>query len=65
MDVERGVAAHLESRGVRRSTDRNPRPTSDNRLPMRLSPTGPAGFPQISVLDPEHNVIEINGANVD
>jgi hypothetical protein len=39
--------------------------TSDNPLPMRLSPTGPAGFPQIYVLDPDHNVIEINAAKVD
>ena len=59
------AVAHLESKGFRRSTDRNPRPTSDNPLPMRLSPTGPAGFPQIYVLDPDHNVIEINAAKVD
>ena len=59
------AVAHLESKGFRRSTDRNPRPTSDNPLPMRLNPTGPAGFPQIYVLDPDHNVIEINAANVD
>jgi glyoxylase I family protein len=59
------AVAHLESKGFRRSTDRNPRPTSDNPLPMRLSPTGLAGFPQIYLLDPDHNVIEINAAKVD
>ena len=61
----RAAVAHLESKGFRRSTDRNPTPTSENPLPMRLNPTGPAGFPQIYVLDPDHNVIEINAATVD
>jgi catechol 2,3-dioxygenase-like lactoylglutathione lyase family enzyme len=59
------AVAHLKSKGFRRSSDRNPRPTSDNPLPMRLNPAGTAGFPQIYVLDPDHNVIEINAAKVD
>ena len=59
------AVAHLESKGFRRSTDRHPVPTSDNPLPMRLSPSGPAGFPQIYILDPDRNVIEINAAKVD
>jgi catechol 2,3-dioxygenase-like lactoylglutathione lyase family enzyme len=59
------AVAHLESKGFRRSADRNPFPTSDNPLPMRLSPSGAAGFPQIYVLDPDHNVIEINAAKID
>jgi hypothetical protein len=32
---------------------------------MRLSPSGPAGFPQIYIVDPNRNVIEINAAKVD
>jgi catechol 2,3-dioxygenase-like lactoylglutathione lyase family enzyme len=59
------AVAHLEAKGFRRSADRNPVPTSDNPRPMRLSPTGVAGFPQIYVLDPDHNVIEINAATLD
>jgi catechol 2,3-dioxygenase-like lactoylglutathione lyase family enzyme len=59
------AVAHFESKGFRRSTDRHPVPTSDNPLPMRLSPSGPAGFPQIYILDPDRNVIEINAAKLD
>ena len=51
---------HLESKGYRPTNDRNPKPREENPLPMRLSPAGPAGFPQIYVLDPDGNVIEIN-----
>ena len=59
------AVSHLESKGYRRSADRNPKPTTDNPLPMRLSPTGAAGFPQVYLLDPDHNVIEINAATLD
>ena len=59
------AVAYLESKGFRASTDRNPMPTRDNPRPMRLSPAGLAGFPQIYVLDPDHNVIEINAATLD
>jgi glyoxylase I family protein len=59
------AVSHLESRGYRPSTQRNPTPTSDNPLPMRLSPEGPAGFPQIYILDPDRHVIEINAAKLD
>ena len=59
------AVAHLEAKGFRRSAGRNPVPTGDNPLPMRLSPTGAAGFPQIYLLDPDHNVIEINAATLD
>lgn len=65
--VERYADAvtHLESKGYRPSTDRKPKPGPDNPLPMRLSPAGPAGFPQIYILDPDGNVIEINAARLD
>jgi catechol 2,3-dioxygenase-like lactoylglutathione lyase family enzyme len=56
---------HLESKGYRQSSEKQPRPTADNPLPMRLSPSGPAGFPQIYVLDPDRNVIEINAERLD
>lgn len=56
------AVAHFESSGFRRSAERNPTRTADNPLPMRLSPKGAAGFPQIYVLDPDDNVIEINSA---
>ena len=59
------AVAHLESKGYRASTERNPRPTVDNPRPMRLSPTGVAGFPQIYLLDPDGHVIEINAATLD
>jgi len=59
------AVAHLESKGYRGSTERNPRPTADNPRPMRLSPTGAAGFPQIYLLDPDGHVIEINAATLD
>jgi glyoxylase I family protein len=32
---------------------------------MRLNPTGTAGFPQIYILDPDRNVIEINAERDD
>ena len=59
------AVAHFESKGFRPSSDRNPRRTAENPRPMRLNPTGPAGFPQIYVLDPDDNVIEINAATAD
>ena len=59
------AVAYLESKGYRGSAERNPRPTSDNPRPMRLSPTGAAGFPQIYLLDPDGHVIEINAATLD
>jgi glyoxylase I family protein len=59
------AVAHLESKGYRRSDDRNPTPTGANPLPMRLNPAGAAGFPQIYILDPDRNVIEINAERLD
>jgi hypothetical protein len=56
LDMERVFADSEESK---------PRPSAGNPRPMRLSPAGPAGFPQIYLLDPDHNLIEINAAQVD
>jgi catechol 2,3-dioxygenase-like lactoylglutathione lyase family enzyme len=60
-----GAIAYLESQGYRRSPDANPMPTAENPLPMRISAKGKAGFPQIYVLDPDRNVIEINAEKED
>ena len=32
---------------------------------MRLSINGPTGFPQIYIMDPDRNVIEINAEKMD
>jgi len=61
----RRAIAYLESRGFRQSDERNPKPTGGNPLPMRLNPRGAAGFPQIYILDPDRNVIEINSERMD
>jgi catechol 2,3-dioxygenase-like lactoylglutathione lyase family enzyme len=60
-----GAIAHLESKGYRRADDRNPLPSAENPLPMRISAAGRAGFPQIYLLDPDRNVIEINAEKQD
>jgi glyoxylase I family protein len=59
------AVAHLESQGFRATVERNPKPSEANPRPMRLSPSGVAGFPQIYILDPDRNVIEINAAELD
>ena len=41
--------AHLESAGC----------------PMRVTIGGPTGFPQIHIMDPDRNIIEINASEVD
>ncbi len=58
------TVAYLESKGFRSSDEKNPKPSVGNPQPMRLNPSGPAGFPQIYILDPDRNVIEINAAKV-
>lgn len=60
-----GAVAHLEAHGYRATDDRNAEPTAANPKPMRLNPAGAAGFPQIYILDPDRNVIEINAAMAD
>ncbi len=41
-----GAIAHLESRGYRRTDERNAEPSADNPLPMRINSAGKAGFPR-------------------
>lgn len=48
----------LRSKGYREDAD-------DDLQLMRLQPHATAGFPQIYVLDPDRNIIEINAAQLD
>jgi catechol 2,3-dioxygenase-like lactoylglutathione lyase family enzyme len=51
-----GFITHATSRGYREDA-----PEGDpHRLMMRRH--GPAGFPQVYLLDPDNNIIEVNGA---
>jgi hypothetical protein len=34
-------------------------------VPMRVTISGPTGYPQIHIMDPDRNVIEINAEEVD
>jgi glyoxylase I family protein len=54
----RRALAHLESKGCRISNDEPGRS-------MRVNINSLTGFPQIHVLDPDRNVIEINAERVD
>jgi catechol 2,3-dioxygenase-like lactoylglutathione lyase family enzyme len=45
----RDARAYLESKGV----------------PMRVTLDGPTGFPQIHLMDPDRNIVEINAAELD
>ena len=49
---------HLASKGYRPDADEPLKVTKQN-------PTGTAGFPQVYLLDPDRNVIEINAAKLD
>jgi catechol 2,3-dioxygenase-like lactoylglutathione lyase family enzyme len=55
----RAVLEHLESLGYDSDA------AGDDPLAMKVSPHATAGFPQIYVLDPDRNVIEINAAALD
>ena len=54
----RGAVEHLTSKGYSPEAD-------DPLLKTRENPRGTAGFPQIYILDPDRNVIEINSAVLD
>ena len=54
----RGALEHLRSKGY--SAD-----ASDPVRRLRENPGGKAGFPQIYLLDPDRNVIELNAAAMD
>jgi glyoxylase I family protein len=54
----RGAVRHLEAKGY--SSD-----AMDELRRMKEKPRGRAGFPQLYVLDPDRNVIEINAERLD
>ena len=54
----RAALAHLESKGLRAGGDEPGRS-------MRVNTASVTGYPQIHVLDPDRNVIEINAETVD
>jgi catechol 2,3-dioxygenase-like lactoylglutathione lyase family enzyme len=54
----RAALAHLEAKGFRATTDEPGRS-------MRANPSSVTGYPQIHILDPDRNVIEINAERVD
>ena len=54
----RRALAYLESKGYREKHE-------DPLRSMRLSINGPTGFPQVHIMDPDRNVIEINAEKLD
>jgi glyoxylase I family protein len=54
----RAALQFLEAKGYSEDTD-------DDLLKMKVSPHATAGFPQIYILDPDRNVIEINAEQLD
>ncbi|HKG90360.1 MAG TPA: VOC family protein [Gemmatimonadaceae bacterium] len=54
----RAALAHLASHGYAADA-------ADELLALKEQPTGAAGFPQLFLLDPDRNVIEINAARLD
>jgi len=54
----RGALQHLTAKGYRADA-------TDELRKVRENPTGKAGFPQIYILDPDRNVIEINAEQLD
>ena len=54
----RQALEHLRARGYRSDAE-------DELRRVRENPSGRAGFPQLYVLDPDRNVIEINAAALD
>ena len=51
-----GVLATLTARGFREDA------AEDDPMRVMVRRNGPAGFPQLFLLDPDRNIIEINGA---
>ena len=54
----RAALTHLESKGLRATNDEPGRS-------MRVNTSSVTGYPQIHILDPDRNVIEINAERVD
>ena len=54
----RRALAYLESKGFRTTDDEPGRS-------MRVNPESVAGFPQIHIMDPDRNIVEINAERLD
>jgi glyoxylase I family protein len=54
----RAALAHLESKGCRVSDDEPGRS-------MRVNPSSITGYPQIHLLDPDRNIVEINAEELE
>ena len=54
----RRALEYLQSKGYREGND-------DVMRAMRVSTAGPTGFPQIHLMDPDRNMIEINAETLD
>ena len=54
----RGALQHLTGKGYAADA-------TDDLMKLRDSPSGTAGFPQIYILDPDRNVVEINAERLD
>ena len=54
----RAALEYLKSKGCRETKDEPGRS-------MRVNPSSVTGYPQIHLLDPDHNVIEINADRID
>lgn len=54
----RAALEHLHAKGYRSDA-------ADEQRKLRQNPRGTAGFPQIYLLDPDHNVVEINAERLD
>jgi glyoxylase I family protein len=54
----RAALEFLRSKGYEEDAD-------DDLLKLKVSPHATAGFPQIYIVDPDRNVIEINAATLD
>jgi catechol 2,3-dioxygenase-like lactoylglutathione lyase family enzyme len=52
-----GALATLIANGFREDAEEN------DRMRVMVRRNGPAGFPQLYLLDPDRNIIEINGAS--
>jgi glyoxylase I family protein len=59
----RRAVGHLKALGYQEAEP--DAPVADPFRSMRLNPRSTAGFPQIYILDPDRNVVEINAADDD
>jgi catechol 2,3-dioxygenase-like lactoylglutathione lyase family enzyme len=65
-DIHFGIRVRSYRRALEHLRSRGYRPDADDELQkMKESPAGTSGFPQIYILDPDRNVIEINAERLE